>query len=78
MIRKKMKNYVVMYWCIKELYLSSFRVYLNELDRNFFTNKYLKTLEILKIKEINTENDDCLRIVSYFIKTLKKEYEVRK
>lgn len=73
-----MKNYVVMYWCIKELYLSSFRVYLNELDRNFFTNKYLKTLEILKIKEINTENDDCLRIVSYFIKTLKKEYEVRK
>lgn len=78
MIRKKMKNYVVMYWCIKELYLSSFRVYLNELDRNFFTNKYLKTLEILKIKEINAENDDCLRIVSYFIKTLKKEYEVRK
>lgn len=78
MIRKKMKNYVVMFWCIKELYLSSFRVYLNELDRNFFTNKYLKTLEILKIKEINTENDDCLRIVSYFIKTLKKEYEVRK
>lgn len=73
-----MKNYVVMYWCIKELYLSSFRVYLNELDRNFFTNKYLKTLEILKIKEINIENDDCLRIVSYFIKTLKKEYEVRK
>lgn len=77
MPKKKVKNHVIMYWCIKELYFSSFAPYLNQLDKDFVNNKYLKTLEKFKIKEINTENDDCEKVVSYFIKTLKLEYEVK-
>lgn len=74
---KKIKNYVIIYWCIKELYLSSFKPYINKLDKELLNNKFLKTLEQLKIKEIDTESDDCERIVKYFIKTLKNEYEVK-
>lgn len=74
---KKVKNYVVIYWCIKELYFSSFKSYMNKLDRDFLNNRFLKTLEQLKIKEIDTKGDDCERIIKYFIKTLKKEYEVK-
>ena len=74
---KKTKNYVIIYWCIKDLYFSSFKPYLNNIDMNFLNNRYLKTLENLKIKEVDTESDDCERIVKYFIKTLKREYEVK-
>lgn len=68
---------MILYWCIKELYFSSFKPYINKFDKDFLNNKFLKTLEQLKIKEINTESDDCERIVKYYIKTLKNEYEVK-
>lgn len=70
---KVLEDTKVQYWCVKELYFSSFKVYLNEMEREFFINKYLRTLENLKITEITDDNlDDIIR---YFIKTLKKEYE---
>ena len=71
------KEFVIKYWCIKELYLSSFKVYLNDIDEQFFKNKYLKTQEMLNIETIDIETD-LDDIVSYFIKTLKREYEVKK
>lgn len=73
---ERKKHFVIMYWCVKELYFSSFRVYMNDIDEQFFKNKFLKTLEMLDIFEIDIEND-ITDIVSYFIKTLKREYEVK-
>ena len=70
-------NYLIIYWCIKELYLSSFKVYLNDIDEQFLKNKYFKTLEMLSIEKIDIETD-IQDIVCYFIKTLKREYEVKK
>ena len=75
--KNREKKYVIIYWCIKDLYFSSFKPYLNDVDKNFLNNRFLKTLEYLRIKEIDTESNDCERIVRYFIKTLKKEYEVK-
>ncbi len=70
-------NYLIIYWCIKELYLSSFKVYLNDIDEQFLKNKYFKTLEMLNIEKVDIETD-IEDIVCYFIKTLKREYEVKK
>ncbi len=70
-------NYLIIYWCIKELYLSSFKVYLNDIDEQFLKNKYLKTLERLNIEKVDVEKD-IDDVVCYFIKTLKLEYEVKK
>lgn len=75
--KEQQKEYVIKYWCIKELYLSSFKVYLNDIDEQFLKNKYLKTLEMLNIEKIDVETD-LDDIVSYFIKTLKREYEIKK
>lgn len=74
---EELNNYKIQYWCVKELYFSSFKIYLNDLDRAFFINKYLKTLENLSIKKINLD-EDAVDIIKYFIKTLKKECESRK
>lgn len=77
--QERQKHFIIMYWCIKELYFSSFRVYMNDIDEKFFQNKFLKTLEMLDITEIDINNDDDItEIVSYFIKTLKREYEKQK
>lgn len=74
---ERQKHFVIMYWCIKELYFSSFKIYLNDIDEQFFINKFLKTLEMLNVEKIDIEQD-LDDIVNYFIKTLKREYEVKK
>jgi hypothetical protein len=59
------------YWTITEIYLSPYRIYLNELSRNKFMLKYYQTEKYIPI-----ENEDKIKdFINYFITCLRKEFE---
>ncbi len=64
----------VQYWVIKEIYFSEYKVYLNELTRNDFMFRYLKTQKYMEAKE----NYDEEEFVSYFITCLHDEMKGEK
>lgn len=64
----------VQYWVIKEIYFSEYKVYLNELTRNDFIFRYLKTQKYMEAKE----NYDEEEFVSYFITCLHDEMKGEK
>lgn len=60
----------VQYWTIKELYLSSYVVYLKQLTPVKFLNKFLLAKEYISLtKETLTD------FVNYFIKILRNEFD---
>lgn len=59
------------YWTITEIYLSPYKVYLNELTRNTFLLKYLQTEKYITIDSEEKIND----FISYFITCLRKGFE---
>ena len=59
------------YWTITEIYLSPYKVYLNELKRNTFLLKYLQTEKYITIDSEEKIND----FISYFITCLRKGFE---
>lgn len=59
------------YWTIAQIYLSPYKVYLNELTRNTFLLKYLQTEKYIKIDSEDKIND----FISYFITCLRKGFE---
>ncbi len=61
----------IMIWAIKELYISPYKVYLNNLQRNKFVLKYLKTKKYIKKKPGHTLQD----IIKYFIACLQEELD---
>lgn len=71
-------NYIedakVQYWVIKEIYFSEYKVYLNNLKRNDFIFRYLKTQKYMEAKE----NYDEEEFVSYFITCLHDEMKGEK
>ena len=71
-------NYIedakVQYWVIKEIYFSEYKVYLNDLKRNDFIFRYLKTQKYMEAKE----NYDEEEFVSYFITCLHDEMKGEK
>jgi hypothetical protein len=71
-------NYIedakVQYWVIKEIYFSEYKVYLNDLKRNDFMFRYLKTQKYMEAKE----NYDEEEFVSYFITCLHDEMKGEK
>ena len=64
----------IMFWALKEIYLSPHRVYLNKLTREKFTLKYYK------IKKYITEKPyyRLEEIINYFIVCLHEEMEKEK
>ncbi len=59
------------YWTITQIYLSPYKVYLNELTRNKFILKYLQTEKYIII-----ENEENIQdFINYFITCLRKEFE---
>lgn len=61
------KEVKIQYWVVKELYFSSYAVFLNELDKKTFAFCYLQTKRYMDEK--HTEGE----IISYFIKCLRNE-----
>lgn len=60
----------VQYWTIKELYLSSYVVYLNQLTPTKFLNKFLLAKEYIQLNK-----DTLTDFVNYFIKILRNEFD---
>lgn len=58
----------IKYWVIKELYMSSYKVYLNKITKEMLENKFLKTEKYIDARKI----DD---FISYYIKSLQNELE---
>lgn len=64
----------IMFWALKEIYLSPHRVYLNNLKRDKFTLKYYKTKKyIMEKPEYRLEE-----VINYFIVCLHEEMEKEK
>ena len=61
----------IMTWAIKELYTSSYRIFLKNLKRDKLINKYLKTKEYITTKG----NYKLKDILNYFIVCLQQEFE---
>lgn len=60
----------IQYWTIKELYLSSYVVYLNQLTPTKFLNKFLLAKEYIQLTK-----DTLTDFVNYFIKILRNEFD---
>ncbi len=61
-------DYILQYWAVKEISLSSSRVYLKYLTREMFFEKYFKTCSY-------KNKNDTKNFLDYFIKTIKKELQ---
>lgn len=59
------------YWTITEIYLSPYKVYLNNLKRNTFLLKYLQTEKYITIDSEEKIND----FINYFITCLRQVFE---
>ncbi len=64
----------IMFWAIKEIYLSPHKIYLNTLTRDKFILKYYKTKKYITEKE----NYKIKEIIDYFIVCLHDEMENRR
>ncbi len=69
--KERILEYELQYWTIKELYFSPYKVYLNTLTRDKFLLKFLQTQKYIKIDSESKLTD----FVSYFIKSLREEFE---
>lgn len=68
---KKIFELQLQYWAITEIYLSPYKIYLNNLSRNKFILKYYQTE-----KHITIENEEKIEdFMNYFIVCLRKEFE---
>lgn len=65
----------IQYWVVKELYFSEYKVFLNDLNREDFMFRYLKTK---KYMEMATRGYDVEEFVSYFITCLHDEMKGEK
>ena len=65
----------IQYWVVKELYFSEYKVFLNDLTREDFMFRYLKTK---KYMEMATRGYDVEEFVSYFITCLHDEMKGEK
>ena len=65
----------IQYWVVKELYFSEYEVFLNDLTREDFMFRYLKTK---KYMEMATRGYDVEEFVSYFITCLHDEMKGEK
>lgn len=63
---KNRRKFIYQYWTIKEICSSSYRVFLKNLTRDMFLNKFMKTCDYIDLKN-ETE------FIGYFIKTLENE-----
>lgn len=64
----------IMFWGLKEIYLSPHRVYLNDLKRDQFALKYYKTKKYIMEKS----NYRLEEVINYFIVCLHEEMEKEK
>lgn len=65
----KLLEIKIQYWVIMEIYLSPYKVYINDLSRINFLFRFLKTK-----KYVSYDSDEELRkFVGYFIKSLREE-----
>lgn len=64
----------IMFWGLKEIYLSPHRVYLNDLKRDQFALKYYKTKKYIMEKS----NYRLEEVINYFIVCLHEEIEKEK
>lgn len=69
--KEKIFELQLQYWTITQIYLSPYKVYLNDLTRNKFILKYLQTEKYIII-----ENEENIQdFINYFITCLRKEFE---
>lgn len=68
MPKERLTAWKIQYFVVKELYFSSYRVYLNDLTREMLEHKYQKANEYIKAKNGTVED-----LVPYLIKCLQKE-----
>lgn len=72
---EKLLEIKVQYWTIKEIYLSEYKVFLNEITRDDFMFRYLKTKKYMGMA---TRGYDVEGFVSYFITCLHDEMKGEK
>jgi len=60
------RKFVYQYWAIREICKSSYRVFLKNLTRDMFLNKFEKTSEYIDIKHVT-------EFIGYFIKSVENE-----
>lgn len=56
------------YWAIKEIYCSPYKVYLNNLKRERFMLRFLKS------KKYVDPNENIYKFLNYFIKSLQQDF----
>ena len=71
MPRERVLDEKIMFWALKEIYLSPHKVYLNKLTREKIILKYYKTKKYIAEKEYYRLEE----IINYFIACLREEME---
>lgn len=66
-----LKELKIQYWTIVEIYLSPYKIYLNNLNRMDFLFRFLKTKQYV---ECNLE-DKLTHFINYFIKSLREDFK---
>ncbi len=64
----------IFYWAIKEIYFSSYRIFLNKLTYNDLCLRFLKSKEYVS----NEHGIDVERLIPYFIKCIQTELKSQK
>ena len=71
MTKDRLLDEKILMWCIKEIYLSPYKIFLKKLNRENIVFKYLKTKKYISEKA----NYRLEEIINYFIVCLKEELE---
>lgn len=69
--QEKLLDYQLQYWLIKEIYFSSYKIFLGKMTRNQFVFRYLKAMKYIDFKE------DLDGFVKYFLRCIQEEMEVQ-
>ena len=68
---EKLLDYQLQYWLIKEIYFSSYKIFLGKITRNQFIFRYLKAMKYIDFKK------DLDGFVKYFLRCIQEEMEVQ-
>lgn len=69
--QEKLLDYQLQYWLIKEIYFSSYKIFLGKITRNQFIFRYLKAMKYIDFKK------DLDGFVKYFLRCIQEEMEVQ-
>lgn len=61
----------IIYWVIKELYFSPYNIYLNNIERKTFMNKYMLSKKYIGLNY--ADDQSITQLINYLIVTIRKE-----